>query len=50
MRATGMQQTSFGRALLPFEDLVLERRCFICRRRRNFLPAPLAGLLDVLRR
>jgi DNA-binding transcriptional LysR family regulator len=35
---------------LAVEELVLERRFFIYRRRRNFLPPPLAGLLDVLRR
>ena len=34
---------------LPVAELVLERRFFIYRRRRNFLPPPLAGLLDVLR-
>jgi hypothetical protein len=49
MRSTGTQHTSFGRAL-PFAGLMLERRFFIYRRRRNFLPAPPAGLLDVLRR
>jgi hypothetical protein len=49
MRSTGTQHTSFGRAL-PFAGLVLERRFFIYRRRGNFLPAPPAGLLDVLRR
>jgi DNA-binding transcriptional LysR family regulator len=35
---------------LPVRELVLERHFFIYRRRRNFLPPPLAGLLDVLRR
>jgi hypothetical protein len=35
---------------LSVEQWVLERRFFSYRRRRNFLPPPLAGLLGVLRR
>jgi hypothetical protein len=35
---------------LPVEELVLERRFFNYRRRRNLPPPPLAGLPGLLRR
>jgi DNA-binding transcriptional LysR family regulator len=35
---------------LPVKELVSDRHFFIYRRRRNFLPPPLTGLLEILRR